>query len=115
MQRERQQAHGDLLPRGDHDIVLGTVVLRPGDLIDPVRQLVGGPCHRGHHHGDPVAGIAGALDARGDGSDPVHVGHRRAAELLHHQRQFAASADEACPAPARVAWPALAFLRVACT
>jgi hypothetical protein len=63
---------------------------RPGGsgltLVRQVQQLVGGVAHRGDHHDDVVAGLAGSDDALGDALDPLRVGHGRTTVLLHEQR-----------------------------
>ena len=49
-------------------------------------QLVGGLAHGADHHHHVVARAPGPGHVVGHGPDPVGVGDRGPAELLHHQR-----------------------------
>ena len=82
LQGDREQAGGHLFAGGDHCVVFARVVQRRQRLA-PADELVGGAGHGGDDDGDLVAGVALALDARGDGADAVEVGDRRAAEFHH--------------------------------
>ena len=55
-------------------------------LLSQVHQVVGGVAHRRDHHDDVVALLLGLDDALGDAADPVGVGHRGSAVLLHDER-----------------------------
>ena len=56
------------------------------DLLGQVHQVVGGVPHRGDHHDDVVPLLLGRDDALGDAADPIGVGHRGSAVLLHDER-----------------------------
>ena len=59
---------------------------RRADLPGQVEQVIGGVAHRGDHDDDVVALLLGLDDALGDAADPVGVGHRGSAVLLHDER-----------------------------
>src|SRR5690606_39715724 len=67
--------------------------------------------HGRDHHGDLVARIARALDARGDGADPFQIGDGGTAKLLYQQGHLAVSA---APGPPRCgeSGPGLSTARV---
>ena len=71
-------------PGGEQHVQLAARRQR-ADLVGQVEQLVGGVAHRGDHHHDVVAGLAGGDDALGDPLDPLGVGDGRAAVLLHDE------------------------------
>ena len=55
-------------------------------LLGQVQQVIGGVAHRRDHHDDVVALLFGLHDAFGDPADPVGIGHRGSAVLLHDER-----------------------------
>ena len=83
LQRDRQQAGGDLLAGGDHGVVFAGVVQRRG-LAAPGDELVGRARHGRDHDGDLMAGVDLALDVARDVADAVDIGDRGSAEF-HHQ------------------------------
>ena len=90
LQRDREQARGDLFAGGHHGVIFARVMHRRG-VAAPFHQFVGLAGHRRHHHGDVVAGIDLALDVTRDVADAVDIGDGRAAEF-HHE----AAHDDAC-------------------
>src|SRR5262249_55295723 len=103
VQGNGKEPAGNLLARGDHDIVFALVwhaalfgafglgsVRRNCRLTRPGHQLVGFACHGGNHHRDLVAALDLALHQTGDMADALDVGHRGAAEL-HRYRRHASS------------------------
>src|SRR5208283_1437627 len=82
LQRDRQQAGGDLLAGRHHGVVFARVVQRR-QLLAPGDELVGGAGHGGDHDGDLVSRVDLALDAVGHGADAGQVGDRGAAEFHH--------------------------------
>ena len=81
----RDQRVGDPLTRGQQHVHLPRGRGR-ADLPGQVEQVVGGVAHRGDHHDDVVALLLGLDDALGDAADPLGVGHRGSAVLLHDER-----------------------------
>ena len=81
----RDQCVGDPLTRGQEHVHLAGRRGRT-HLTGEVEQVVSGVAHRGHHHDDVVARLLGLDDALGDAADPVGVGHRGSAVLLHDER-----------------------------
>ena len=55
------------------------------DIVGEALEVVGRLAHGRDDDDDVVAAAAGAHDVLGDGTDPVGVGDRRAAELLDEQ------------------------------
>ena len=82
--RHRQQGHRDPLAGGEQHVELAPARHRD-DLLGQVDQLVGGVAHRGDDHDHVVAVALGGDDALGDPLDPLGVGDRRAAVLLHDE------------------------------
>ena len=85
LQRERHQAGGYLLARGDDDIILARIV-QPAHPPRPFDELVGRPGHRGHDDGHFVAGIDFALHAACGIADPLDISNRGPAEFLDDTR-----------------------------
>ena len=56
------------------------------DLLCQIEQFVGGVTHRRHDHHDVIALLFGLDDALGDPADPLGIGHRGSAVLLHDER-----------------------------
>jgi hypothetical protein len=82
LQRDRQQAGGDLLAGRDDGVVLACVVQQRQALA--VRhELVGHACHGGNHDRNLVPRLDLTLHAGRDVADAVEVGDRGAAELHH--------------------------------
>src|SRR6185437_4770214 len=103
LKRERQQAGGHLLARGDDDVVFAGVMERTG-LARPLDELVGRAGHRRYHHRDLVAAIDLALHPRRHIADAIDIGHRGAAELLNDARHGVKDPPRPCatmmpPAP----------------
>ena len=94
LQRDRQQARGDLFAGGHHRVIFARV-MHGGGLAAPFHQLVGLAGHRGHHDGDVMAGIDLALHMARDVADAVDIGDGRAAEF-HHE-----AAHDGCCIPLR--------------
>ena len=82
LQRDRQQAGGDLFAGGHHGVIFARVMHRRG-LAAPCHQLVGLAGHRRDHHGDLMAGIDLALHMARDVADAVDIGDGCAAEFHH--------------------------------
>ena len=110
--RHREQRHRDALARGEQHVQLAAGRQR-ADLVGQVEQLVGGVAHRGDDHDDVVAGLAGGDDPLGDPLDPLGVGDRGTAVLLHDQRHgrslLDARAAGAAPAAPAVRTPTLSL------
>ena len=81
----RHQRVGDALAGGQQHVHLARR-RRRAHLLGQVQQVVGGVAHRRDHDDDVVALLLGLDDALGDAADPVGVGHRRSAVLLHDER-----------------------------
>src|ERR1700689_1862533 len=105
LQRQRQEAGGDLLARGHHHVVFAAVLdAEPGirkrggigvlglrlrrRFGRPADQLVGDAGHGGDDHRHLIAGIDLALDALRHAADPVDAGDRGAAEFLYNARHL---------------------------
>ena len=82
LQRQREQASGDLLACCGHGVVFPRVVERRRR-PHPRDELIGCPGHGRDHDRDAVAGIGRGLHPVGDGVDAVEVGHRRAAVFVN--------------------------------
>ena len=100
LQRDREQARGDLLARGDDGVVFAGIVQRRG-IAAPLDQPVGGSRHGRDHHRDLVAGIDLALDVARHVADALDVGDRGAAEL-HHQASHGAPPPLLIDLPRRI-------------
>ena len=90
LQRDREQAGGDLFAGGDHGVIFARVMHRRG-FAAPCHQLVGLAGHCRDHHGDVMAGVDLALHMARDVADAVDIGDGCAAEF-HHE----AAHDDAC-------------------
>ena len=82
LQRQRQQAAGDLLAAGDDHVVFGRIVERIG-LAAEVDQPVGLARHRRDHHRHLVPGGLLLAHDLGHAADALGAGHRGAAEFHH--------------------------------
>ena len=91
LQRDRQEAAGHLLARGDHHVIFARVVER-GGLAAELDQPVGLAGHRRHHHRHLIARLRRAPDEAGDMADALAPRHRGAAELHHDARHGAPEA-----------------------
>ena len=83
-QRHGQQADGDLLAGGDHDIQLARIGLLH-DLLGEADQAIGLATHGRYHHHDLVARLMEAFHLLGDLLDTLHRTHRGTAEFLYDQ------------------------------
>ncbi len=86
VQRHAQQGHGLSFARGNEHVHLPTGP-RVGHLGREAQQLVGLLAHGAHHDNDLGAPAPGAGHVIGDVADPVSIGNRGSAELLHDQRR----------------------------
>ncbi len=83
--RHGHQRVGDALAGGQQHVELPRRRGR-AHLLRQVHQVVGGVAHGGDHHDDVVPLLLGRDDALGDAADPIGVGHRGSAVLLHDER-----------------------------
>jgi len=82
LQRDGQQAGGDLFAGGDHRIVFARVVQRREGLA-PGDKLVGRTRHRRDDDGNLIPLLHLVFHARCDVADSVEIGDGGAAELHH--------------------------------
>ncbi len=82
LQRDREQAAGDLLAGRDDDVILGRIIERRR-LAAEADQPVGLARHRRYDHRDLVARRHFTLYPRRDRADPLDPRHRSAAEFHH--------------------------------
>ena len=71
LERDRQQARRHLLAARDHLVVLGRVVGRGVEALDPADQPVGRPGHGRDDDGHALARLGVTLDPAGDVADAV--------------------------------------------
>ena len=83
LQRDGEQAGGDLLAGGDDGIVFARIENAPflERRLAPVDELIGRARHRRNHDGDFMAGVDLALDVARDVADAVDIGDRGSAEF----------------------------------
>ena len=81
---QTQQGHGFAFACGNEHVHLSPRTAC-GHICGEAVEGIGLFAHCAHHHGRGVAVRAGEADMAGDFSYPRRVGHRGAAEFLHHK------------------------------